>query len=141
MNTAFRLIAFKGGAVAILGHIPDSKAASRYVLLVVSILILLGSVVTSEASVYHSLTKESQATLSSPPIELQEGTAGTSTIYANDTSAKVSVEPSGAGVTDVEDYVDNNSWDEDGVEKGTHSNFTAQQYGPDLINDTLTETS
>ena len=37
-------------------------------------------------------------------------------------------------------YVDNNTSDVDSsADKGTHSNFTAQQYGPDLINDTLTE--
>ncbi len=41
---------------------------------------------------------------------------------------------------DIEDYVDNDTSDVDGsANKGTHSNFTAQQYGPDLINDTLTE--
>jgi len=82
---------------------------------------------------------QSGTTVSSAPVELQEGTAGNSTIYTNGTSALVSVDSSGAG-TDVEDYVDNNSWDEDGsADKGTHSNFTAQKYGPDLVNDTLTE--
>jgi len=84
---------------------------------------------------------ESSTAVSPPPVELQEGTAGNSTIYTNGTSALVSVEPSGIGI-DVEDYVDNNSWDEDGsADKGTHGNFTAQKYGPDSINDTLTETS
>jgi len=123
-----------------LGHIPNPRVASRGVLLVVSILLLLGSIVTSEASAYYSLTKESQTTVSSPPVELQEGTTGNSTIYTNGTSAKVSVETSGAGVTDVEDYVDNNISDIDNsTDIGTHSNFTAQKYGPDLINDTLTE--
>jgi hypothetical protein len=125
-----------------LGRIPNLRAASRSVLLVVSILILLGSVGTSEASAYYSLTKESQTTVSPPPVELQEGTAenSTSTIYANGTSAKVSVEVSGTGVTDVEDYVDNNMSDIDtSTDIGTHSNFTAQKYGPDLINDTLRE--
>jgi len=38
------------------------------------------------------------------------------------------------------DYVSNNDSDVDSsVDKGTHSNFTAQQYGPDSIYDTLTE--
>jgi serine protease len=38
------------------------------------------------------------------------------------------------------DYVDNSVSDVDAsADKGTHSNFAAQQYGPDLINDTLTE--
>jgi len=82
---------------------------------------------------------QSGTTVSSPPVELQEGTAGNSTIYENKTSALVSVDPSGAG-TDVEDYVDNNTSDVDNsTDKGIHGNFTAQKYGPDLINDTLTE--
>ncbi len=67
-------------------------------------------------------------------VILQNGTAGTSTIYTNSTSAKVSV--SGYGY----DFVDNNDTDVDlSADKGTHSNFTAQKYDPDLINDTLTE--
>ena len=38
------------------------------------------------------------------------------------------------------DYVDNNTSNVDASpDKGTHSNFTAQQYGPDTIYDTLTE--
>jgi len=38
------------------------------------------------------------------------------------------------------DYVDNNTSNVDGVaDLGTHSNFTAQQYGPDSIYDTVTE--
>jgi len=42
--------------------------------------------------------------------------------------------------TNMEDYVDNNTSNMDNsMDKGTHSNFTAQQYGPDSINDTLTE--
>ena len=42
--------------------------------------------------------------------------------------------------TNIEDYVDNNTSDVDSsADKGTHSNFTAQQYGPDGIFDTLTE--
>ncbi len=42
--------------------------------------------------------------------------------------------------SDITDFVDNNISDVDSsVDKGMHSNFTAQQTGPDLINDTLTE--
>jgi hypothetical protein len=89
---------------------------------------------------YFSLLIGSNTAVSSPPVELQQGTAGNSTIYANKTSALVSVDPSGTGGTDTEDYVDNNTSDVDNSnDLGTHSNFTAQQYGPDLINDTLTE--
>jgi hypothetical protein len=41
---------------------------------------------------------------------------------------------------DMEDYVDNNASDVDGSSgKGIHSDFSAQRYGPDLINDILTE--
>ncbi len=41
---------------------------------------------------------------------------------------------------DINDFVDNNVSDVDGSpNKGINSNFTAQQYGPDLIYDTLTE--
>ena len=91
------------------------------------------------ASSYYSLVMESGTMVSSAHVELQEGTAGNSTIYGNDTSAKVSVKPIVNG-TDVEDYVDNNTSDVDNsTDRGTHSNFTAQQYGPDSINDTLTE--
>lgn len=42
--------------------------------------------------------------------------------------------------TDIHDFVDNATSDEDGFpDKGTHSNFTAEQYGPDSIYDALTE--
>jgi len=85
---------------------------------------------------------EFSTAVSSPPVELQNGTAAnsTSTIYENKTSALVSVELNGTGGTDVEDFVDNNTSDVDNsTDKGTHSNFTAQKYGPDLVNDTLTE--
>jgi hypothetical protein len=41
---------------------------------------------------------------------------------------------------DLEDFVDNNTSNVDSsVDKGTHSNFTAQHYGPDSIYDILTE--
>jgi hypothetical protein len=43
---------------------------------------------------------------------------------------------------DINHSVDDNSSNVDGFPNlGTHSNFTAQKYGPDLINDTLTEGS
>lgn len=102
----------------------------------VALLILLGFLLQNVAgTAYYALLMEPTTTVTSPPVELQAGTAGNSTIYANGTSALVSVEPS-----DVEDYVDNNTSDVDSsADKGTHSNFTAQQYGPDSINDTLTE--
>jgi len=85
-------------------------------------------------SVYYSLLIEPNTTVTAPPVILQGGINGTSTIYTNSTSAKVSV--SGYGY----DFVDNNETDVDlSADIGAHSNFTAQKYGPDLINDTLTE--
>jgi hypothetical protein len=42
--------------------------------------------------------------------------------------------------SDIKDYVDNNVSDVDSsADKGTHGNFSAQQYGPDSINDTSSE--
>ena len=42
--------------------------------------------------------------------------------------------------TDTSDFVDNNTSNVDSNDDiGTHSNFTALQYGPDSINDTITE--
>jgi len=77
---------------------------------------------------------DAYASVSSTPVILQNGTAGTSTIYTKATSAKVSV--SGYGY----DFVDSNDTNVDlNANKGTQSNFTAQKYGPDLTNDTLTE--
>jgi len=111
-----------------------SRNVFRSILLVVKVVILLGSLGSIGALVYYSLSKESQATVSSPSVILQNGTAGTSTIYTSSTSAKVSV--SGYGY----DFVDNNTSDVDNsTDNGTHSNFSAQQYGPDSVNDTLTE--
>jgi len=46
----------------------------------------------------------------------------------------------GSEERNIIDYVDNNTFDEDNsTDKGTHSNFTAQQYGPDSVYDSLTE--
>lgn len=42
--------------------------------------------------------------------------------------------------SNTQDFVDNNTSDVDSsADKGTHGNFSAQQYGPDSINDILTE--
>jgi len=63
-----------------------------------AILIVLGFLLQNVAgSAYYSLLMESNATVTSPPVELQDGTAqnSTSTIYMNSTSAKVSVEGQG----------------------------------------------
>lgn len=121
-------------AIALPRYKPDPRAASRSVLLVLSILILLGLVGTSEASISRFMFIDSQVTVGSPTVVLQNGTTGTSLISDNDASAKVSV--SGYGY----DFVDSNDTDMDSsADKGTQSNFTAQKYGPDMTNDTLAE--
>jgi len=191
--------------------------------LVLTVFVLLSYPLQSVAgSAYYSKVKEHYTTVSSPPVLLENGTAGSSTIYANSTSAKVSVvapapaptyypneynnltgthlsgtiptsvetvdadyfivRSSGSATstltynpsdydllggttlvpgttgdlisdnavymnfssydsgTDTLDFVDNDMSNVDySANKGTHSNFTAQQYGPDSINDTLTE--
>ena len=104
-----------------------------------ALLILLGFLLQNAVgSAYYSLTMEPSTTVTPPPVILQEGTAEncTTTIYTNKTSALVSVELA----PDVKDYVDYNTSNVDNsTDIGAHSNFTAQQCGPDLINDTLTE--
>jgi hypothetical protein len=77
-------------------------------------------------------------TVSTPPVILQNGTNGTSTIYINSTSAKVGVVSLSANET--EDYVDLLSNVDNSTDVGTHSNFTAQQ-NYDGYFDTLTEAS
>ncbi|UCD96868.1 MAG: hypothetical protein JSV35_02090, partial [Candidatus Bathyarchaeota archaeon] len=106
----------------------------RYVSLVVSMLILLGSPGSTEAFTFSVLNADSQVAVGSPEVILQNGTLGSSTIYTNSTSAMVSVE------APLFDYIDNNDYDVDSsIELGMHSNFTAQQAGPDSIFDTLSE--
>ena len=112
----------------------DHKKIRCLIWLVLTLFVLLGYSLQSVAgTAYYSLVMQNYATASTPPVILQNGTAGSSTIYMNSTSAKVSV--SGYGY----DFVDNISDVDNSTDIGTHSNFTAQQYGPDLINDTLTE--
>jgi len=55
-------------------------------------------------------------------------------------SVQITVKPLAfAQGTNIEDYVDQTSNVDGQTDKGTHSNFTAEQYGPDSIYDTLTE--
>ncbi len=70
----------------------DPRDVSRSILLVATLLVLFGSLGSSGASVWSSLIKEPTMNVTSPPVILQNGTAGTSTIYTNNTSAKASVE-------------------------------------------------
>ena len=68
-------------------------------------------------------------------VALGNGIAGTSIIGINGTSASVNTF---AAIT--YDFVDNNVSNIDSIpNKGRHSNFTAQQYGPDSSSDNLTE--
>jgi len=114
-----------------------SKRIRRLIWLVLTIFVLWGySLQNVTGSVQYSLLLQPNTTVTTPPVILQNGTAGTSTIYTNNTSAKVNV----AAPVSTYDFVDNNTSDVDSsADKGTHSNFTAQQYGPDSIYDTLTE--
>jgi len=95
----------------------------RLVWLVLTILVLLGYSLQSVAGdTYYSLLMQTYTTVDSPPVILQNGTAGTSTIYTNSTSAKVSVE------APLFDYVDNNDYDVDSnADKGTHSDFNSEK--------------
>jgi len=55
-------------------------------------------------------------------------------------SASLGSEESNIEESSIEDYVDNNTSDVDSsADKGTHSDFSAQQAGPDSVFDTLTE--
>lgn len=114
----------------------DHKRIQRLIWLVFTVFVLLGYSLHSVAgSVSYPIVMEAYGTISSPPVILEEGNySGTTTIYTNSTSAKVNV------TAPLFDYVDNDSSDVDSSpDEGTHSNFTAEQYGPDSIYDTLTE--
>jgi len=67
-----------------------SRSVLRSFLLATSILVLVFSVGSVYASAYSSLSFEPRITVNSPPVFLQQGTAGSSLIYTNSTSAKVS---------------------------------------------------
>jgi hypothetical protein len=69
----------------------DAHRVHHSIRLVVTLFVLLGFLVQNVAgSAYYSLLMESNTAVTSPPIVLQEGNAGNSTIFANSTSAKVS---------------------------------------------------
>lgn len=69
-----------------------STKIRRCILLVLTIFILFGCLLQDGAgSVDYFLSLEPTTTVTEPPVILQSGTAGTSTIYTNSTSAKVNV--------------------------------------------------
>jgi len=113
----------------------DHERIRRSIWLVLAISVLLGSSLQSvTGGLNYSMLMQDSTSVSAPPVILEGGIAGTSTIYMNSTSAKVSVE------APLLDYVDNNDPNVDSsADKGMHSNFPAQQAGPDSTYDTLTE--
>ena len=69
----------------------NRKMIRRVIWLALTIFVLLVHVLQSATgTTYYSAIKQNYAVLGSPPVILQAGTAGSSTIYANCTSAKVS---------------------------------------------------
>ncbi len=70
----------------------DHKRIQHLIWLVLVVFILLDSALKSAAgSSYYSMATQTYANVSSPPVILEEGIVGSSTIYSNNTSAKVSV--------------------------------------------------
>jgi hypothetical protein len=71
----------------------DHKSIRRLIWLVLTVSVLLGySLQSAAGSAYYSNEMQNYATVSSPPVILEEGNvSGAGTIYANKTSAKVSV--------------------------------------------------
>ena len=87
---------------------------------------------------HYSAVMQNYAALSLPPVILQAGTSGSSTVYMNNTSAKVNIVP--PIQNEIHDYVDNNMSNVDSsANKGIHTNFSAQQAGPDSNYDILKE--
>jgi hypothetical protein len=82
-------------------HSGDSRGIRNSVLVAVALLFLVNPLLQNVAGIaYFCLAMQSNATVTSPPVVLHEGTAGSSHIYANSTSAKVS-----AAASATYDYV------------------------------------
>jgi len=113
------------------------KSIDRTGLPLVLVLLLLSSplILVVYSLIGYSLVS-SGTYLPDLAVTLQSGPAGTSQIGVNGTTANVTV----VAYANAEDYVDNNVSDVDSsADKGTHSNFPAEQAGPDSNFDTLTE--
>jgi hypothetical protein len=68
-----------------------AKKMHKSTWLVVTLFVLLGFLFSNvDGNTYFALVTEPRATVSSPPVVLQAGTAGNSTVYLNGTSAKIS---------------------------------------------------
>ena len=113
------------------------RRLNRLYLLCVFLLTILP--LSVNGSVWNNLLSQaSPIQCEEPKVILQEGTAGTSTIYTNNTSATVRIVTPTQNET--QDFVDNNTSNVDSsADKGTHDNFSAQQIGPDSIYDVLKE--
>lgn len=73
----------------------DAHRVHHSIRIVVTLSVLLCFLVGNvTGSAYYSFLMESNTAVTSPPVILQEGIAGSSTIYTNSTSAKVSVDTS-----------------------------------------------
>ena len=74
---------------------PNPRKAQLTIWLVLTLLILPPFLSASvSGNVEYPLPAQSYGTIASPPVMIQNGTTGTSTIYLNRTSAKVSVNAS-----------------------------------------------
>ena len=76
-------------------HSIHAQKLHRSIWLVATLFVLPGFFFQNvNGNTYFALLTEPRTMVSSPPVVLQAGTAGTSTIYMNNTSAKVTVQPS-----------------------------------------------
>lgn len=80
-------------------HIPDFRKFLRSFSLAICMLILLGFIWTADGATNFPLSLQPNSMITSPPVLLQAGTTGSSIVYANNTSAKVSVAPSSTQAT------------------------------------------
>ena len=76
-----------------MGKYSPSEHSFRLLVCLVATILLLSSSVSNSvsASRYAAMLMQPRTTVATPPVVLQSGTAGTSTIYTNNTSARVSV--------------------------------------------------
>lgn len=80
----------------------DHKRIRCLIWLVLTVSVLLGySLQSAVGSLYYSMVMQAYAAVASPPVILQNGTAGTSMIYTNSTSAKINV----TATVETYDYV------------------------------------
>jgi hypothetical protein len=88
--------------VNVIEKIPNLKKIRRSIWSVLTVFILLCFLQQSAiGGEKYSILIQNHGTVASPPVILQSGTAGTSMIYMNNTSAKVSIDSS----TPTYDYV------------------------------------